>query len=75
MITRAVTKATWVANASWLTKFVDYIKSKCPRRLKRRGLKATAMSLDVALAFLAAVNKDKPHTKTCVDSAKRAVNH
>ena len=74
LIARGVGKASWTGNQRWFQKYVTYIHQQCPKLLRRRGLRDAVLCPQVALAFLAAVNKENPKAKTRVDAAKRAIN-
>ena len=74
LIARAVTKASWDANAKWVNKFQQYVVAKCPKMIKAKSEREVLLDKHVALAFLASVSKEDPSAKTRVDAAKRAVN-
>ena len=75
MIAKAMTKCSWDRNVSWALKFKAYVEQSFPGLAYSPAYMAKAVTSNrVALAFLASVARKQPRAKTCVDSAKRALN-
>ena len=74
VIAQAVTQSSWDRNASWIDKFIKYVRTHCATLLSKHGFSRTLTSDTIAIAFLASVVREQPDAHTRITAAKRAVN-
>ena len=70
----ALSLSTWERNASWASKFADYVRDNCPSLSSGISIAPAVAREDAILAFLANVNRKAPGSKTVVKAARRAIN-
>ena len=74
VIAQAVTQSSWDRNASWINKFIQYVRAHCGALLRKHGVGRILTSDTIATAFLASVVREQPSAHSRVTAAKRAVN-